>query len=107
MNKMKRDSTVTSAVINTTAPSIVETMRIKKETIHLDKEFVAKLLFISTETEINTSRRSVSDRYMPSKKQEKDMLCVRATDIDGKLCIIQVWDNPSGPHAKYLEQLLR
>ena len=44
---------------------------------------------------------------MPSKTQEKDMLCIRSNNRDGKLVLLQIWDNSQGVHVQYFHKLMR
>ena len=103
----QNDSDATFTTTSLT-PSIVESCsRIKKEKIQLSREDADNLYFIDLKADIEIQTRSVSDRYMPNKSQEKDMMCIRSVNRDGKLVLIQIWDNRGGIHARLMEKLLR
>ena len=80
---------------------------VKKEKVLLSVPDANNLYFIETNTEIEIQTRTVHDRYMPQRTEEKDILSVRSINQEGKLCLIVAWDRKDGIHAQYLAQLLR
>ena len=80
---------------------------VKKEKVLLSVPDANNLYFIETNTEIEIQTRTVHDRYMPQRTEEKDILSVRSLNHEGKLCLIVAWDRKDGIHAQYLAQLLR
>ena len=80
---------------------------VKKERIVLSIDDYNNLYFVPSNSDLFVQRKIVADRFMPTKKLEKDVMCVRSIDIRGKLNILQIWDVCDGAHAKFLSELLR
>ena len=114
--KVKRDRPSENEVVGfvtkkpeslTTSILELESFKVKKEKIQLSPDDFNNMYFCPADSEIDVKQKSCADKYVPSKKQEKDVICAKLFNIKGELVFLQVWDNPNGVHAKYMETLLR
>ena len=108
-NKCSVATTTATSSTTTSIQDLFENQatRVKKETIHLEKDDFANMYFMPFDADYRIKTRIISDKYLKNIKQERDLICAKAFNIKGELCLIQLWDNSGGVHAKYFEQLLR
>ena len=106
-NEVWLEAKKTSAASLSTSILDIENFNVKKEKIQLSTDDYNNMYFCPDDSEIGVKQKSCSDKYVPSRKQDKDVICAKLYNIKGELVFLQVWDNPNGVHAKYMETLLR